>query len=70
MNRTEEATYNFERAIRLEPNYALAHLNYGVMLRNLGRIDAAIAHARRAASTSDAGTRQAARRLLQELGVQ
>jgi predicted CXXCH cytochrome family protein len=68
MNRTEEAAYNFERAIHLEPDYALAHLNYGVTLRRLGRIDEARAHARRAANTSDAGTRDAARRLLSELG--
>ena len=69
MNRTEEAAFNFERAIRLRPNYALAHLNYGVMLRNLGHVDAAIQHARRAAGTSDEGTREAARRLLHELGA-
>lgn len=69
MNQTEEAAYNFERAIRLRPNYALAHLNYGVMLRKLGHIDEAIQQARRAANTSDAGTRDAARRLLSELGV-
>lgn len=68
-NRTEEAAYNFERAIRLQPSYALAHLNYSVMLRNLGRIDEAIQQARRAASTSDEPTREAARRLLHELGV-
>ena len=68
INRTEESAYNFERAIRLRPSYALAHLNYAVMLRNLGRIDEAIQHARLAADASDAGTREAARRLLSELG--
>jgi predicted CXXCH cytochrome family protein len=67
-NRTEEAAYNFERAIRLRPDYALAHLNYGLMLRKLGRIDEAVQHIRRAASSSDAGTREAASRLLSQLG--
>jgi tetratricopeptide (TPR) repeat protein len=67
-NRTEEAAYNFERAIRWRPDYALAHLNYGLMLRNLGRVDEAKQHARRAASSSDGPTREAAGRLLIELG--
>jgi tetratricopeptide (TPR) repeat protein len=67
-NRTEEAAYNFERAIRSRPNYALAHLNYGLLLRNLGRVDEAKQHARLAAGSSDGPTREAAGRLLIELG--
>jgi Tfp pilus assembly protein PilF len=67
-NRTEEAAYNFERVIRLRPNYALAHLNYGLLLRNLGRVDEAKQHARLAGGSSDGPTREAAKRLLTELG--
>lgn len=67
-NRTEEAAHNFERAVRSRPNYALAHLNYGLLLRNSGRIDEAKQHARRAAGSSDGPTREAAKRLLIELG--
>ena len=55
-NRPDEAAYNFER------------LNYGLLLRNLGRVDEAKQHARWAASSSDGPTREAAGRLLIELG--
>jgi tetratricopeptide (TPR) repeat protein len=67
-NSAEEAIYDFERALRLQPNYALAHLNYGLMLRKVGRMDEARQHFGQAASSSDAGTREAAQRLLSELG--
>ncbi len=67
-NRTQEAAYTFERALRWRSNYALAHLNYGLMLRNAGRMDEAKQHLRQAANSPEAGIRDAARRVLKELG--
>jgi hypothetical protein len=54
----------------LRPDYALAHLNYGLMLRNKGRIDEARRHIRQAAGSSDASVRQVAQALLSDLGTQ
>ena len=46
--RIEEAEYHFERALRYRPNYALAHLNYAVMLQKLNRTSEAALHLKQA----------------------
>jgi len=66
-NRSGEAAFHFEYALRLRPDYALAHLNYALMLRSMGRKQEAADHLRKAASSSDASIRSAARQALSEL---
>jgi tetratricopeptide (TPR) repeat protein len=44
----EAAIARYERAIRADPNYALAHLNLGAAYKRLGRLDDAVRALRRA----------------------
>ena len=46
--RTDEAISYYDRALKIKPDYAEAHLNLGVALAGCGRIDEAIAHYRKA----------------------
>ncbi|QKV57582.1 MAG: tetratricopeptide repeat protein [Dechloromonas sp.] len=43
LGRNEESLVSHEQAIALEPTFAQAHLNCGVVLRNLGRDHEAMA---------------------------
>lgn len=45
---SEAAERHFRRAIDLNPSYAMARLNYAAHLRNLGRLDEALAEAQKA----------------------
>lgn len=38
LGRPEEALVAYEQALRLNPNYALAHHNRGIVLRKMGRL--------------------------------
>ena len=41
----EEARDNYEKALKIDPNYAYAHLNYGILLDlYLGELDNALDH--------------------------
>ncbi len=42
--RTQEAIGHFEKALRMEPDYAEAHCNLGAVLGQAGRLQEAIAH--------------------------
>jgi Flp pilus assembly protein TadD len=46
----EEAEKAFRKAIGLEPEYALAHVNLGVVLASLGRTDEAVEEVRKASA--------------------
>jgi hypothetical protein len=54
-------------ALRIRPDFALTHLNYALMLRNIGRKQEAAEHRRKAASSPDANIRSAVRQALSEL---
>ena len=66
--RVGEAKYHFERALRFRPDYALGHLNYGLMLQKLNRTVEATRHLHQAAASSDIAIREAALKLLAEMG--
>ena len=66
--RLDEAAYHFETALRYEPEYALGHLNYGLMLIRLKRTGEAVTHLKQAATSTDPATRRNALRLLADLG--
>ena len=61
-NQSGEAAYQFEYALRIRPDYALAHLNYAQMLRSMGRTPEAAEHLKKAAASSDANIQSAARK--------
>ena len=67
-NQSGEAAYHFEYALRVRPDYALAHLNYALMLQSMGRKPEAVDHLRKALSpVRDTSIQTAARRVLSEL---
>jgi tetratricopeptide (TPR) repeat protein len=58
-NRLTEAVEDYEKAIRLKPNFADAHLNLGAALERLGKKDEAKAHFEEALRLAPASTQAA-----------
>jgi hypothetical protein len=54
--------------LRLRPDYALAHLNYAVMLAAQGRANDARSEAEAAGRSSDPAVRENAQKLLTQIG--
>ena len=58
--RSSEAQYHFEEAIRIDPNYWAAHLNYACLLAAMRRRQQALDHFRTAARSPDSMLRREA----------
>jgi len=48
MERFEEAVAHDEEALRLQPNLAVAHSNWGIVLLRMGQLEEAVSHFREA----------------------
>ena len=48
LGKTQEAMEHYEQALRIEPNFAVAHCNLGIALAQAGRIPEAIEHLQQA----------------------
>ena len=59
-----DAEYHFRIAVRIRPDYPLAHLNYGRMLRRQNRTAEAMEQLRSAADGKDPAVSRAARELM------
>jgi tetratricopeptide (TPR) repeat protein len=44
VGRFEEAIEHYTQALRIEPDYAEAHVNLGIALERVGRVQAAMEH--------------------------
>jgi Flp pilus assembly protein TadD len=54
VGRTREAIAHFQEAVRLDPQYAYAHFNLGVALKQAGKMDEATEEFRKARSCAGA----------------
>ena len=77
LGRTEDAIEHFDEALRLEPDFVVAHYNYGTVLAANGRLEDAVGHLRRvvaiepdhaAASNNLGGVLQSLGRVEEALG--
>ena len=70
LGRYDRALEDFDRAIELNGDYAIAFINRGLVYRNKGLTDCAVADFRRAlALKPDAGLRSYVEKALKELGA-
>ena len=63
-----DAVPRYREAIRIKPESARAHLGLGSALAAVGDSRAAVPHLQKAASSSDAATRERATGILRQLG--
>ena len=63
----DRAIYQYREALRIAPNFDRANLDLGSALANSGNSTAALPYLQKAAQSQDAGTRDAAHRVLDKL---